>query len=279
MAVVDHLDAHGAVAAGRGDRDRAPAGVLHGVADQVRQHLLQTPAVPPHRRQVVVQGDLERVAAPSEHRAAHGLGVAQHGLQRQLLAGDVELAGLDVGQVEHIVDEGEQVAPRAQDAAEIRLVPFVEVLLEHLAVAEDGVQRRAELVAHRGEEGGLGAVRRLCVEQGLSLLLLGEVLGAQVPQGEDGAWLPAGVGDGGAANADRDATHAHRALRLAHAPVEELGERGADGVVAHELTSRLVRLVELVVGVEEEHRRRAVGEELGAEAVGALPRLEGLASP
>ena len=35
------------------------------------------------------------------------------------------------------------------------------LLLEHLAVADDGVQRRAQFVAHVGEEGALGPVRGL----------------------------------------------------------------------------------------------------------------------
>ena len=47
------------------------------------------------------------------------------------------------------------------------------VLLQHLAVADDGVERRAQLVAHVGEEGALGAAGGLGRVAGLDQLLLG----------------------------------------------------------------------------------------------------------
>ncbi len=52
---------------------------------------------------------------------------------------------------EHVVDVGE-----------LAFVQLAEhLLVQHLGEADDRVQRRAELVRHRGEEVGLVAARRL----------------------------------------------------------------------------------------------------------------------
>ncbi len=73
---------------------------------------------------------------------------------------------LDLRQIEHVVDQREEVASRRVDLLEVRnqrvLPGLLRVLLEHLAVADDGVERCAQFVAHRGEKlalrlvGGLG---------------------------------------------------------------------------------------------------------------------------
>jgi hypothetical protein len=68
-------------------------------------------------------------------------------------------------QVEHVVDQGEQVLSRPADlgeiGAELRLLPLGGILLEHLTVSDDGVERGSELVAHVGEERALGVVGHL----------------------------------------------------------------------------------------------------------------------
>ena len=67
-----------------------------------------------------------------------------------------ELAGLDLRQIEHVVDEPEEVPAVGLDALQRleRLVRqlAVEPVGHHLGEAEDGVHRRAQLVAHVGEE-------------------------------------------------------------------------------------------------------------------------------
>ena len=74
----------------------------------------------------------------------------------------LHLAGLDLGEVEDVVDELEQMLAGRVDLLEIvRELLGAEVgriLLEHLAVADDGVERRAQLVGHVGQELGLVAV-------------------------------------------------------------------------------------------------------------------------
>ena len=75
---------------------------------------------------------------------------------------EVHLAGLDLRQVEDVVDERQQVLARGVDllevGGEVLLAQVFGLFLQHLAVADDGVQRRAQLVAHVGQELALGAV-------------------------------------------------------------------------------------------------------------------------
>ena len=82
---------------------------------------------------------------------------------------DFHLARLDLGDVEQIVDQAEQMRARGMDVAGIFLVARradrpEAFLRDDLGKAQDGVERRAQLVAHIGEEGGLGGVRRFGLE-------------------------------------------------------------------------------------------------------------------
>ena len=80
----------------------------------------------------------------------------------------VELAGLDLGKIEDVVDDGQQaltaVANRARDLA---LVVVELRIQQHAAHPDHAIHRRADLVAHRRQEaalrfvGGLGGGARL----------------------------------------------------------------------------------------------------------------------
>ena len=78
-----------------------------------------------------------------------------HRLQRQ-----VDAAGLDLGQVQHFVDQFQQVLAGLEDflhAVQV-LAGQGGVVFHQLAEAENGVHGRAQLVAHAGEELGLSLV-------------------------------------------------------------------------------------------------------------------------
>src|SRR3984893_18534438 len=70
--------------------------------------------------------------------------------------------GLDLGEVEDVVDQGKQVPARTQYAIERFevLIEALRILAQHLGNADDGVERRAQLVAHVGEELRLGERER-----------------------------------------------------------------------------------------------------------------------
>ena len=99
----------------------------------------------------------------------------------------VQLARLDLGQVEHVVDQREQVLGRPVDLLQVGeevVEPAVgRLLLEQLGVQDDGVERGAQLVAHVGQELALGAVGDLGRLPGLVQL-------AHVAEDADGADHP-----------------------------------------------------------------------------------------
>ena len=92
-----------------------------------------------------------------------------------------ELAGVDLREIEDVVDDGEQrVARLDDDVGEHLLLRRQLGFCQQLGHAEHAVHRRADLVAHIGEEFGLGAVgeHRLALrflELLLAFLELGDV--------------------------------------------------------------------------------------------------------
>ena len=73
--------------------------------------------------------------------------------------------GLDLGQVEDLVEQLEEVLAGAQDVAEVLLLALVDLaehaVEQHLREPDHGVERGAQLVRHAGEELGLVAADHL----------------------------------------------------------------------------------------------------------------------
>jgi hypothetical protein len=81
----------------------------------------------------------------------------------QFLKIEPQTARFDLRHIEDVVDDVEQIAAAVHDIAAIFVIFLRAQLAEHsrfhdLGKADDGVQRRAQFVAHIGEEFGLGAV-------------------------------------------------------------------------------------------------------------------------
>ena len=62
--------------------------------------------------------------------------------------------GFDLGKIEDVVDQREEVAARAEHPIERLdiLLQCLRILPQHLGDTDDGVERRAQLVAHIGKE-------------------------------------------------------------------------------------------------------------------------------
>ncbi|OEZ96019.1 hypothetical protein DUGA2_64000 [Duganella sp. HH101] len=141
----------------------AALGELDGVADQVEQHLLQ-----PHRvaRQLGRQGRVDVVdqldalvvgAAADQHADA-----AEDVLQAEGRVFEHQLAGLHPREVQHIVDQAQQRLRGQLDLVQVAaLARGQRRLFQQPRQADDGVHRRADFVAHIGQEFALGAVGRL----------------------------------------------------------------------------------------------------------------------
>ncbi len=152
------MDGDAERAAGGGDPDRhlACVGELDGVADKIEQHLGQPALVAMAGRHVGRNIHLEIKLLLRRQRLDRAEHVVDDVLHRIGGERKLELAGLDLGQVEHVVDQAEQMPAVAFDALEhvLRLLRrlAVDAVENQFGVAEDGVERRAQLVAHVGEE-------------------------------------------------------------------------------------------------------------------------------
>jgi Sulfatase len=110
--------------------------------------------------------------------------ILDHGRQRERFEMKLHAPRLDLGEVENIVDQNEEVAPCAENAVEGLgvLLQRLGILAHHLSDADDGVERRAQLVAHIGEELRLVLARFLK----LSAFFLDLVEQSRVPDSEHG---------------------------------------------------------------------------------------------
>src|SRR5256885_9656579 len=102
---------------------------------------------------------------------------------------ELEPPGLDMGQVEDVVDQGEKLAAAVVDRLR-KFGPFrlrqLRGRLDDLREADDRVQRRAELVRHIGEELGLHPVGFLQLEVGALQHLDGLPLALESPRVVEG---------------------------------------------------------------------------------------------
>ena len=179
-------------------------GELDGVAEEVDEDLAEARGVADHHarnRGVDAVGKSEALVAGAVGDEVDGLGDA--GGDVVGLALELDVAGLDLGIIEGVVDDDEQGFARELDGAEqLALLLAERGAVEDLRHADHAVERRADLVAHRGEEGALGGVGGLggareapgFLDGGLQL----EVGAAEVfLGGADGGFLPAALGDVG----------------------------------------------------------------------------------
>ena len=145
------------------DADGALFGKLDGIADQVEHDLAQT------RR---IAFDLGRyvVGRPPAQLEALGVGALfqqpdgafDHLAQVEVDVLELEPAGLDLGVVEDVVDDGQQRLARFDHDLGIGALLLIEVGVHQQAGhAQDAVHRRADFMAHGGQEFRLGAVGRL----------------------------------------------------------------------------------------------------------------------
>ena len=86
--------------------------------------------------------------------------IEQRRTRRERLRRDLEIAGLHLGHVENAVDHRQQMLAGIVDQLGIflaaRRIQHQRVFLnDHLGEADDGVERRAQFVAHGGEESGV----------------------------------------------------------------------------------------------------------------------------
>ena len=104
---------------------------------------------------------------PAPAAVAHLL---HHLREVDLLGRELHLARFDLGQVEHVVDELQQMARALEDVAEVLLLRVGHraglAALDECREADDGVERGAQLMRHVGEELAFQAARLIDAAQG-----------------------------------------------------------------------------------------------------------------
>src|ERR1700730_10137352 len=162
-ARIGHRDlGHPIVQRGREGDLTAFRSELDGIREQVQEHLLDFALLPLHLTQPRVNRHFEPQAVPSRPLPDQGEGIVEGGGEIEGLRLQLHAAGLDLGQVEDVVDEREEVLARRQDVVEVLLLVAMDLaehaLQQHLGEADDGIERRPELVRHVREEFALVSV-------------------------------------------------------------------------------------------------------------------------
>ena len=157
-------------------------GELERAADQIHQHLLQAASV----GEQLIQGIRVHFAIQRQPLSgSHNTHWLQRGIQQrsqtEILRIEVELAGLDFGSVQDVVQQPQQGVGRHLDHAKIFVLLRRELRFEDkTGHADDPVHGRANLVAHIGQEGALGAVGLLGGLFGLFQLVFDPLLRTDV---------------------------------------------------------------------------------------------------
>ena len=138
-------------------------GELDGIADQVEKHLAEPGGVAyqgvGHVR-LQVAGQLQALLVGARGQGAQG--VADRRPQGEVSRLQLQLARLDLGEVEQVVDQAQQAVGRRLDRPQALPLVVGQRGVEHqFGHAEDGVHGGADLVADLGQELVLGTAGRL----------------------------------------------------------------------------------------------------------------------
>ena len=162
-AGIDDGDAHPVLGGARAHGDAAAFGrELDRVGEKIEHDLLEQPLVRPHADALGdVGGQLDPLVVGAGRYDPHG--VVEEAAEPDLLEVETDAAGLDLRHVEDVVDDVEQVLAALVDVLAVVAILVAADRAEHfrlhdLGEADDGVERRAQLVAHIGEEARLRLV-------------------------------------------------------------------------------------------------------------------------
>ncbi|MNF72523.1 hypothetical protein D3C84_545030 [compost metagenome] len=176
------------------EHDLALLGELRRIVAQVDQHLPQTQRVADQcGRQIGCGAEEQLQAFVLGFQANHAGEAVQHIFKSEGNVLEVHLAGFDSGKVEDVVDDSQQVFRRAMDLLDVITLTMVELGAQcQMAHADDGVHRRADFVAHGGQEVALGPGRLFCglacaLHFGLGELAVGDIeipVGSHAPRAQ-----------------------------------------------------------------------------------------------
>src|SRR5262249_7374466 len=140
----------------RPQRDLALLGELEGIAQQVEQYLPQTHGIDGEGAEVLLRFDQQTVLVLLSELTRSADHLVDQGRELHRLRVKLKLARLNLGEIEHLVDEAKQVSTSAVHALQRLLRLFCaeprRVFDHHFGQPDDGIERGAQLVAHAGDE-------------------------------------------------------------------------------------------------------------------------------
>ncbi len=160
-----------------------PLVVLDRVGQQVQQHLAQPPPIGEDVsiRRSIAAIQVDRDLVHRRHRLQESDRLEHQIVNSDRLDRQLELIGRDPGKVQEVVDHLQQVLPTKENVPDrIQLRSRAGLQLQELGEAEHRVQRRAQLMAHSGEEFVLGSIGQLGFVPRRSQCLLGYLAGGDV---------------------------------------------------------------------------------------------------
>ncbi len=241
-------------------------GELDRIADQVDQHLVDAQRIAQQPTAVAREGFDDHFHRLGAERGAHQVGdVVEQLVQIERCAFQVDTPGLDLGKVEDVVDDFQQRASGAIDLGDHVLRCAGQfAALKQVQHAQDGVHRRADFVAHVGQEIGLGLVGALGrIHRQAQLFFVQLLLGEIHRHAEIADHLVVVVAQGAQGQQHRQATPVMAHVGpLAGVAAPQAGERG----------DRFQRVRHLCAGLLGQHVRALLQFLL-------LDELAGLASP
>src|SRR5690625_3761204 len=152
-----------------GQFDEAPVrGEAEGVGEEVEECLPQAPFIAPGRADVIRRDDREKNVPTFGPLAPQAVERAEQLLHLYLRGRKLHVARFDGSQVDHVVDQCRQLFSGADDRPQVVLLMGIDLttilLQQQLRKADDGVQRRAQIVGDIGDELALepvGSLQRL----------------------------------------------------------------------------------------------------------------------
>jgi hypothetical protein len=259
-----HLDA---------DVDLALGGELDGVADEVDENLAQAERVADEaggnfRRDKV--GGLDVLGPDLGGEEVDGFLDALVEVEGAVL--HLEAAGLDLGVIEDVVDDGEERFAADVDGLDALALHVVELGVgQDVGHADDAVERRADFMAHGGEKFALGALSGLRFFGQLLLLGHGRAgLGDVLDLGDEMQGLTLAIAGEGDVEVDPDDAAILVIVALLHVvgggasldEVAHVGEVGLEVLGMGEVLERA--LGQFRGGVTDDVAQGAVGLEEGA---------------
>ncbi len=136
-------------------------GELAGVGEQVKQDLLELVAICAEDLHFADIVEVECVVVLLCKDCNSGFDLVKERLEGEIAEMKPKFSSFDTGKIEDIVDQGEELGSCVLDLEQVFLgggIGFAEFFKQEFAVADDGVERRAQFVAHVGEKDAFGAV-------------------------------------------------------------------------------------------------------------------------